>query len=586
MPVLQGRRIRPSLSVGFFNFIVKQQIPVVASQTLLIAEIIRKIHVDFRMGARAYARGRLNVSELLYFSIKLFALVAVILDCILQESTALGTPRACHATSTASTFLWYTSSTLVAAALAWRCYIIFGRSAMAMRLLVTGLMIQFIVTIIAVSKTHKYLAVSDGYCDYSPAQLMDLHRRWNHLASPWFVLVNFTLDAMVVTASTWKLVSSSRGPLGFSALAQVLIANGVQYAVLVCTTNLVEFILIATMYSKIPSLLTLSITIQIITGLNLIAEEQDAVHGYTRSTMITGRSRRGYASDKAVASPAPNRIHTTRDTGSVSGYGTATANGELSSKEAYRSMMSGDEGVIQMHTCVDVEVDSGRSDKSNGMLMEKPQPQLQSQPPAPLQPETQQQRPTTPLWEITMGNPVRRKPSPTTATQITARALSSQHPLAQQAMAMNDQEDRPHTAPGGFTAAAATPGHAMHDEASSVNNYQMPERSNPFHNAPATAVSSTLGGGSSFVSIPSSGGPAIGSGSLVPPSPATVPAAAAAAAAAANPPHTPLGGVSIRSIRQAMGNQISTDMAVFGSRPSSARGGAADPNWPTDTSGM
>ncbi|KAE8215846.1 hypothetical protein CF327_g953 [Tilletia walkeri] len=543
---LMARRPRPALTVGFFNFVVKQQIPVVAAQTLLIAEIIRKIPVDYRMGSRAKERGRLNVSELLYFSIKSFALVAVILDCVLQESTAITSGEACKAASGASTFLWYTSSTLVAAAVAWRTYIIFGRSAIALRLLLIGLLMQFTVTIAAVCKTHKFLVINDGYCDYDPHQFADLKRPWYQLAAPWFVFVNFLFDMSMVGASTWKIVSAAKSPLGFSGLARVLILNGVQYAVLVCTTNFIEFILIATASHKIPSLLNLSITIQIITGLNLIAEEQDAVHGYTRSHLLTSTKRRGYGTDNTpLTSPPKNRTMMTRDTGSMSAFGTGTTQHDY--KEGmYSSTVGEDSGVVNMHTSVDVEVDSDRSDQKS------------AQSPA----ENGATAPTV-AWEITMDAPVRRKPPPSSLGRTLTPKPSS---ASRNSVAFSPTTgERPRTAPSG--GAPVSPLSGVSGGGGGGENIEMQGRERP-----TTSLANHVG----IERTDSVSGSVYGSSSVQQQRPPL------SSASESTPiPPTPMTGVSIRSIRQALERNTNGEVPTYTRPDSTLEGFPPHSQWPS-----
>ncbi|KAL9939122.1 hypothetical protein V8E36_001935 [Tilletia maclaganii] len=571
MPMLVARQPRPSLTVGFFNFLVKEQIPVIASQTLLVAELIRKLPVDIRMGNRAYKRGRFNASELLYFSITAFALVAIILDCLLQESTALGTPKGCRMTSTASIFLWYASSTLVAAALAWRTYVIFGRGRLAGRWLLGGLTIQTTAMITAVCRAHKYIILNDGYCDFDVTQFLDLRKPWYHLASPWFVLINFLFDVSTVAASTWKLVTSARSPLGFSGLARILIANGVQYACLVCTTNLVEFILIASAEHKIPSLLNMSITIQIITGMNLISDEQDAVHGHTRS-YLTGSRRRANGSDKAPGSPPANKPNMTRYTGSISGFG---------SKESGYPSTGCCEDAIQMHTCIDIDVDSGRC--SNHSADEYCPPHQQDQ-----------QQPPRPSFEITMGTHPRR--NNTLAPDVASSGIPKSQPLPgiqprstslpyTPLVSGEKSTDTKRTTMS--TSAESMAATATEAQELVVNEQATYPPSLRRHRTSASSSSSSAASFSPKHQQPSSPrrmqsaasnelklneakGPAA-SGNL------SIDAAKAQGQGAPQGG----GGVSIRSIRSAMGPNVGGDMTIF-SCPSSARADSrrADPAWP------
>ncbi|KAE8264245.1 hypothetical protein A4X03_0g1090 [Tilletia caries] len=545
---LISRHPKPSLTVSFFNYVVKQQVPVIAAQTLLVGEIIRKVHVDYRMGVRARKRGHLNVSELLYMTIKCFAIVAVILDCVLQESTILATPKACHAASSASTFLWYTSSTLVAAALAWRTYIIFGRSRRALRLLLGGLALQFTMTILAICKTHKLMLIDDGYCDYDEEQFMDLKRPWYHLAAPWFIFVTFLFDASVVTASTYKIVSGARSPLGFSALARVLITNGVQYAALVCTTNFIEFILIATVSHKIPSLLNLSITIQIITGLNLIAEEQDAVHGYTCSQAHNGPKHYEYASDKSPALPRTNRTGASRDTGSVSGYGISTTQHDY--KEGmYPSMICEDPDVVEMHTCVDVEARSDRSDPQSGPISADSAPHHSRSPSVP--------------WEITMGSSsVRRKPAPIP----TAGGAKVRHTIAYSPT----EAEQSHTS-------SVQPGLTLNggggDGVDGGADIEMQERPST---TTTTSMSNTLGlerAGSVAHSISRSS------------SFQRAASSSAGGGEGAPIPNTPMGGVSIRSIRQAIERGTTLDVPMYARPDSTLEVIPTSSQWPNNRTG-
>ncbi|KAK0547081.1 hypothetical protein OC846_005010 [Tilletia horrida] len=341
---LLARHVDQSLTIAWMNAIVKQQIPVIASQVLLVTELVRKVCVDFRMINRARKRGRPNLSELLYFTIKIFALGAVLTDIMLQESNSWTSGRACYATSKLSDLLWYLSSTWVAVALAWRTYVIFGRSVVVLRILCCGLACQIALVIASVAKAHAYKATDRGYCDYSLAQHVEeettFYLEWYQLASPWLIFVNLVFDASTVVASTWKLIASARGPLGFSELAKVLVTNGVQYAALVGTTNLIEFSLVMAAYHTIPSLLNLSITVQVIAGLGLIAQEQDEVHGYSRSTSSARHGQNKFDSHK--------RMRNGRD--------------------VQFATMDTTEGVIKMSTVIDIVDDdpiSLREEKKN-----------------------------------------------------------------------------------------------------------------------------------------------------------------------------------------------------------------------------
>ncbi|KAK0563544.1 hypothetical protein OC861_004730 [Tilletia horrida] len=268
---LLARHVDQSLTIAWMNAIVKQQIPVIASQVLLVTELVRKVCVDFRMINRARKRGRPNLSELLYFTIKHHVARVKFMDI---------------------------------------------RAGM----------------------------LCDKYCDYSLAQHVEeettFYLEWYQLASPWLIFVNLVFDASTVVASTWKLIASARGPLGFSELAKVLVTNGVQYAALVGTTNLIEFSLVMAAYHTIPSLLNLSITVQVIAGLGLIAQEQDEVHGYSRSTSSARHGQNKFDSHK--------RMRNGRD--------------------VQFATMDTTEGVIKMSTVIDIVDDdptSLREEKKN-----------------------------------------------------------------------------------------------------------------------------------------------------------------------------------------------------------------------------
>lgn len=88
---------------------------------------------------------------------------------------------------------------------------------------------------------------SDGLgfamCDrYVPPHEVFTVKPWWALSSVWFLVTNVLFDAIVVGASTWRLLKHARGPTGFAATSKMLFTNGIHYCVAVCAVNASELI--------------------------------------------------------------------------------------------------------------------------------------------------------------------------------------------------------------------------------------------------------------------------------------------------------------------------------------------------------
>ncbi|CEH12387.1 hypothetical protein CBOM_00375 [Ceraceosorus bombacis] len=278
----------PMLTLAYLNHAISWTYPIIAAQVIAMLECVRVLPAEVRMIMRAYKRRRLNAAEMLFFMIKYATVLSFSLDLTIQLTQLLQSDDACLGASWASLFFLFFASSTVVASLCWRAHIIFHRSLFSRNLLCIGLLVQIGISIYTLSKQGKFDTLfSDGtaaYCNLRSQVDPVLASRppppWYSLSAPWFLLYNTLFDGIIVATTTWRLLKAARGPTGFASISKRLFANGIQYSAVVCTVNLVEFIAIMAAFKKMPSLLGLSISIQVVTGMNMLISEQDAVHGH------------------------------------------------------------------------------------------------------------------------------------------------------------------------------------------------------------------------------------------------------------------------------------------------------------------
>ncbi|EPQ28194.1 uncharacterized protein PFL1_04022 [Pseudozyma flocculosa PF-1] len=261
--------------------------PLVISQALLLAEVLRTYPAEAAMLRRIYVRKKLNLAEMMFFSIKYTSLLSVILTTLVQLTKVPGTDARCMAFSWASNILTFAICTLVVATIAWRTSIIFHRSRRVLALLGAGLLVQVGLTAWAVINYYRTpIALPNGLC--APQQT-------NHKADPsffelstfWYVLYNALFDLAMVVSSSARLWQSARGPLGFARVSSLLFANNVHYAICADVVNLVELVTILGFRGSVPSYQYLVIAIQGMVGMQMLITEQEAVYAPRGATVAS-----------------------------------------------------------------------------------------------------------------------------------------------------------------------------------------------------------------------------------------------------------------------------------------------------------
>lgn len=93
-------------------------------------------------------------------------------------------------------------------------------------------------------------------------------------------LASAIIDSSFVGAASWRLLRFVQGPTGLQRIGRLLFLNNVHYLVIISTLNLAYFWVLCFLNSKVPPLLWLTITIQIIVSLQMLISEQDEAHGH------------------------------------------------------------------------------------------------------------------------------------------------------------------------------------------------------------------------------------------------------------------------------------------------------------------
>ncbi|PWZ03382.1 hypothetical protein BCV70DRAFT_224840 [Testicularia cyperi] len=260
----------------------------IGAQFLLMAEILRTIPAEVRLLTRLIRRRKPNMAECLFVAIKYFALIAVVLDVILSATFVANSQDDCHNWAWTSSTMYFLCSWLVFCAIVWRATIIFSTYKWIAYTCYLGLAGQ-----LAMALWTNYRVVKPD--DYSPAGVCVPHQMMDNTpagggesgfwdsATFWFLLYNTIFDLCVLTACCIRLLRTARGPGGLTKIARVLFVNNVHYMLGVEMCNLIEIILLMGWWRNMPQLHQPSIAIQIIMGLNMIVQEQEAVYSPTYS---------------------------------------------------------------------------------------------------------------------------------------------------------------------------------------------------------------------------------------------------------------------------------------------------------------
>ncbi|UZJ51639.1 hypothetical protein CBS101457_000959 [Exobasidium rhododendri] len=309
----------------WLNLFLWSSYPYVFAQSIVLLELIRILPAEIRMWMRAIKRRRPNAAEAMFFAIKYFAIIGFVGSAVVRQTKLPKDVWQCSAPDRVGFIFTYLSTSVVAAAIAWRCYIIFQCSRKVYWMLIAVLTVQVSLSMWAAVSQLVTNTLTDGWCDldYSPELLNPpVYKR----ASPYYLIYNVIFDLTVSAISAYHLVRNSGAAFGLSQVSRVLFYNNIHYVMIVCTTNLVEFIVMYA-FPKIPSLMPISLAIQIITGMNIVAIEQDLVHRPVRSQIShaplkgerIGRSgsssagRHGMNPDTSITSTTGNWQTNTKD---------------------------------------------------------------------------------------------------------------------------------------------------------------------------------------------------------------------------------------------------------------------------------
>lgn len=143
------------------------------------------------------------------------------------------------------------------------------------------------------SFTLQYSEVSEGYCvasDHDVALISGLP--WYKKRGVWFLLYSFLFDGSLVTCASWRLIKCVRGPSGLQRISKLLFLNNVHFLCIVSLANLIEFIIFVFFSNSLPSLLPLTVVVEVILGMQLLISEQDAAHGYGKTWVSGGNGTR------------------------------------------------------------------------------------------------------------------------------------------------------------------------------------------------------------------------------------------------------------------------------------------------------
>ncbi|SJX61460.1 uncharacterized protein SRS1_10528 [Sporisorium reilianum f. sp. reilianum] len=270
-------------------------LPIIITQTLLVAEIIRTYPAELRMLTRLVQRKKPNMAEIFFVLIKYLALVAVTLDILVMMTFAPQTDFDCRSWAWTSSTLYFVCSTLVFCVVGWRARIIFRTCRVASYLLAVGLVGQFSVAMWTNTRVSKVDALTPaGTC--APAAQMHggpnanaaLTIKFWQSSTFWFLLYNTLFESAVMLACCVRLKRTSSGPMGLTQIAKVLFVNNVHYMAGVETCNFVELVMLLGWASSLPPVHMTSIAIQIVVGLQMLIGEQEAVYSPSCSTYSSG----------------------------------------------------------------------------------------------------------------------------------------------------------------------------------------------------------------------------------------------------------------------------------------------------------
>lgn len=135
----------------------------------------------------------------------------------------------------------------------------------------------------------KFKLVRDGYCANAPADLAFIHSlKWYQKKGIYFLLYSVFFDSALVVFTCHRLIKCVRGPSGLQRIGKLLFVNNLHYLAIVSLLNLVEFFVMTFFANILPNLLPLTMVVEVMVGLQLLISEQDAAHGYGKTTVQTG----------------------------------------------------------------------------------------------------------------------------------------------------------------------------------------------------------------------------------------------------------------------------------------------------------
>lgn len=135
----------------------------------------------------------------------------------------------------------------------------------------------------------KFKLVRDGYCANAPADLAYIHSlKWYQKKGIYFLLYSVFFDSALVVFTCHRLIKCVRGPSGLQRIGKLLFVNNLHYLAIVSLLNLVEFFVMTFFANILPNLLPLTMVVEVMVGLQLLISEQDAAHGYGKTTVQTG----------------------------------------------------------------------------------------------------------------------------------------------------------------------------------------------------------------------------------------------------------------------------------------------------------
>jgi len=116
--------------------------PFIIAQGLIMMECIRILPAEIRMVMRIIKRKRPNAAEVLFFTIKYFAIIGYVGNAVVRDTKYPKTILQCKMVDTVGYVFTFLSTSAVAATIAWRCYIIFQCRRRVYWMLIIALAIQ------------------------------------------------------------------------------------------------------------------------------------------------------------------------------------------------------------------------------------------------------------------------------------------------------------------------------------------------------------------------------------------------------------------------------------------------------------